>query len=124
MGTATFLTNAGKAITTARIKGTGTEPSWVAVGVSGGRTALVTDTALTSQAETRTSGTSTLVTTSVTNDTYQVVGLVTATAPRAIDEAALFDAATAGNMYMSATFATINLAANDSIQMTMKVQYA
>ena len=81
-GTGTVLTTAGKGITTNRIKGSGTEPAYVGIGVGAtgaARTAAVGDTALSTAVETRTLGTSTQQTTSVTNDTYQVVGTVTAT---------------------------------------------
>jgi hypothetical protein len=126
-GTATVLTNAGKAITTNRIKGAGTEPLYVGVGTGAtgaARTAVVGDTALSTAVESRVAGTSTQQTTTVTNDTYQVVGTVTATASRAVDEAGLFDASTAGNMYLSATFPVVNLSSGDSIQATLKVQYS
>lgn len=126
-GTATVLTTAGKGITTNRIKGSGTEPAYVGIGVGAtgaARTAAVADTALSTAVETRTLGTSTQQTTSVTNDTYQVVGTVTATATRAVDEAGLFDAVSSGNMYLSATFPVVNLASGDSIQATLKVQYS
>ena len=125
--TATVLTTAGKGITTNRIKGSGTEPAYVGIGVGAtgaARTAAVADTALSTAVETRTLGTSTQQTTSVTNDTYQVVGTVTATATRAVDEAGLFDAVSSGNMYLSATFPVVNLASGDSIQATLKVQYS
>ena len=126
-GTATVLTSAGKAITTNRIKGAGTEPLYVGVGVGAtgaARTAVVGDTALSTAVESRVAGTSTQQTTTVTNDTYQVVGTVTATASRAVDEAGLFDASSAGNMYLSATFPVVNLSSGDSIQATLKVQYS
>ena len=120
---ATVLTNAGKAITTNRLKGAGTEPLFVAWGTGAG-TAAITDTTLfTESAEARTSGTSTQQTTTTTNDTYQVVGTITASATRAITNAGLFDASSAGNLYMKGDFATVNLSTGDAIQFTMKVQY-
>jgi hypothetical protein len=126
-GTATVLTSAGRAITTNRIKGAGTEPSYVGVGVGAtgaARTAVAADTALSTAVESRVAGTSTQQTTTSTNDTYQVVGTVTATASRSVDEAGLFDAASAGNMYLSATFPVVSLSTGDSIQATLKVQYS
>jgi hypothetical protein len=126
-GTATVLTSAGKAITTNRLKGAGTEPLYVGVGTgatTAARTAVVADTALSTAVESRVAGTSTQQTTTVTSDTYQVVGTVTATASRAVDEAGLFDASTAGNMFLSATFPVVNLSSGDSIQATLKVQYS
>lgn len=125
-GTATILTNAGKSITANRIKGAGAEPSFIAVGsgaTGAARTAVAADTALSTQYSTRIVGTSSVVTTTTTDDTYQVVGNVTAAGPVAVDEAGLFDASTAGNMFLSATFPVINLLDGDSIQTTIKVQY-
>lgn len=120
---ATVLTNAGKAITTNRLKGAGTEPTYVAMGTGAG-TAAAGDTTLFTEVETRTNGTSTQQTTSVTNDTYQVVGTIAATAGRAVTNAGLFDASSGGNLFMKGDFATVNLANGDSIQFTMKVVYS
>src|SRR5687768_1568049 len=49
---ATVFTNAGKAIVTNRIKGSGTEPNYVAIGTGAG-TAAATDTTLFTEVETR-----------------------------------------------------------------------
>lgn len=120
---ATVFTNAGKAITTNRIKGSGTEPSYVAIGTGAG-TAAATDTTLFTEVESRVAGTSTQQTTTVANDTYQVVGTITATASRAVTNAGLFDASTAGNLFMKGDFSTVNLSTGDSIQLTMKVAFS
>lgn len=127
MAVATVVTNIGKAMLADRLRTTpGTysaSPRYVGMGVgAGSRTAAVGDTALTTPAESRVLGTESTVTTSVANDTYQVVGTITATATRAVDEMGLFDAAAAGNMGFSATHAIINLATNDAIQYTAKIQ--
>jgi hypothetical protein len=91
------------------------------VGATGAaRTAVVADTALSTEVETRVTGTESTPTTSVTGDTYQVVGTITATATRLVDEAATFDASTVGNIGISATFAVISLSSGDSLQLTMK----
>lgn len=120
---ATVLTNAGRDILTNRILGAGTEPKFVAWG-TGTTTAVATQTALvTESSESRTSGSSSRVTTSVTNDTYQVTGTITATGSRAITESGLFDASTTGNMFTRGDFAAINLVTNDSIAFTWKVQF-
>lgn len=126
-GTATVATNAGRAIITNRLIGSGTEPKFVAIGTGAtgaDRTAVATDTALSTQVETRTDGTSSRVTTTVTNDTYRVIGTVTATSARAVDEAGTFDAASSGNMMVSATFPVVNLLSGDSIQITADVVFA
>lgn len=125
-GTATVLTNGGKQTTANRLQTTPTRnpPKFAAMGTgatTAARTAAAADTALSTEVETRTSGTETIVTVTVTNDTYQVVATIAATATRAVDEAGLFDASSAGNMFTSATHAVVNLASGDSLQYTWKI---
>lgn len=121
---ATLLVNTGKAITTNRIKGAGTEPVHVAWGTGAGTTALTDTTLFTEASESRVAGTSTQQTTTTTNDTYQVVGTLTcAGAGKTITNAGLFDAATLGNLYMKGDFTGIALNVGDAIQFTMQVQY-
>jgi hypothetical protein len=128
-GTATVVTSSGKAISAKRNVGstpTQTEPKFIGIGVGAtgaARTAVAADTALTTEVETRATGTASTVTTTVTNDTYQTVGTITATAGRSVDEAGTFDASTTGNMDVSATFAVVTLASGDSLQLTVKKQY-
>lgn len=128
-GVATVITNKGKAMFADRIRTTPgtytTSPKFLALGVgahTAARTAVAADTALSNEKETRTSGTESTITTTQTNDTYQVTGTQTATAERAVDEAGLFDASTVGNMFTSATLETDTLANGDSITWTWKVQ--
>lgn len=128
-GTATVVTNKGKAMLADRLRtspGTyTTSPKFCAMGTGAtgaARTAVAGDTALSTEVETRTSGTESTVTTTQTGDTYQVTGTVTATTTRAIDEAGLFDASSTGNMGTSATFSVVNLNNGDSIAFTWKVQ--
>jgi len=122
MPASTAVVNTGRAIITNRLKGSGTEPLYVAMGT--GTTAVaLTDTALGGEVESRTTGTSSRTTTSTTNDTYQVTGTVTATTSRTIGEAALLDAATSGNLFVRGVLAsTISLASGDSIAFTFTVQ--
>ena len=128
-GTATVVTNSGKAVAAKRHLGatpTQAEPNYVAMGTgatAAARTAAAADAALSTPAESRVAGTGSTVTTTVTNDTYQTQGTITATAARAVDEAGTFDASTGGNMDGSATFAVINLANGDSLQLTVKKQF-
>lgn len=128
-GTATVLTNIGKAIFADRVRTTPatytTAPKFIAMGVGATgatRTAVAADVALSTAVETRTSGTESVQTVTQTGDTYQSQGTITATTTRAVDESGLFDASSAGNMFTSATFAVINLSNGDSIQFTWKVQ--
>lgn len=126
-GTATISTNSLKRTLADRLltTPTRTSPKFVAMGVGAtgaARTAVAADTALSTEVESRVSGTESTVTTTNTGDTYQVVGTITATATRVVDEAATFDAASTGNIGVSATFAVINLASGDSLQLTIKEQ--
>lgn len=128
-GTATVVTNKGKAMLADRLRTTpGTytnSPKYIGMGIGAtgaARTAAAADTALTTEVETRVAGTESVVTTSVTGDTNQVTGTQTATATRAIDEAGTFDASSVGNMNLSATFPVVNLANGDQIAWTWKEQ--
>lgn len=128
-GTATVLTNAGKALSASQLNGTtSTPPKYIGIGTGAtgaARTAVAADTALSTEVETRATGTNTVVTTSVANDTFQTVGTITCTSTaKAIDEAGLFTAASGGTMFLSATFAVINLQVGDSLQITGKCQYS
>lgn len=121
---ATVVTNAGKGIITNRLKGAGTEPNYLAWGTGAG-TAAITDTTLfTESTEARVAGTSTQQTTTTTNDTYQVVGTMTAAGARTITNAGLFDASTSGNLFMKGDFTGVALNTGDSIAFTMKVQFS
>jgi hypothetical protein len=120
-----FFMDSGKAICSNLVSGLGgTVPKYAAMGTGAGP-ADSTATALTTEVETR-SGTNapTRVTTTVTNDTVQVVNTVTATATRVITECGLFDAATTGNSLIMSGISTINLANGDSIQFTYKLKFA
>lgn len=127
-GTATVVTNSGKQTAANRLQTTPTRnpPKFIAIGTgatAAARTAAAADTALSTEAETRATGTESIVTVTVTNDAFQVVGTITATAARAVDEAGTFDASTVGNIDVSATFAVINLANGDSLQLTVRHQH-
>lgn len=128
-GVATVVTNLGKAMFAERVRETPAtytaSPKFLAMGTGAhgaARTAVAADTALTTEVETRTSGTESAVTTTVTKDTYQVTGTQTATAERAIDEMGLFDHSTSTSMFMSATLETDTLLSGDSITWTVKVK--
>lgn len=128
-GVATVMTIKGKAMFADRMRTTpGTysaSPKFIGIGTGAtgaARTAVAADTALSTEVETRTSGTESTVTTTNTNDTYQVTGSVTATATRKVDEAGLFDASTVGNLGVSATFEVDTLNSGDSLTLTWKAQ--
>lgn len=124
---ATVITNAGQAIVTNLVSGTGgTVPNFVAWGTGAG-TAGVTDTTLFTETtdETRVTGTKSRVTTTVTNDTYQVVSTNTvATAGKTITNVGIFDASTTGNLYFKSDFTGLALLVGDSITFTLKIKYS
>lgn len=129
---ATVFTNAGASIVTNKLRATGTAPLNIAWG-TGVATAVITQTALTTEAatsggaaggaSTRTVGTASSTQTTVPGDTYTVVGTVTAAGTLAIVEAGLFDAAQAGNMLIRADFPAINVASGDSIAFTFNLKF-
>jgi len=124
---ATVFTNVGASIITNRIIQAGTAPKNIGWGI-GTTAAAVTDTALTTESAPTTSGgrtvgTESRVTTSVTNDTYQVAGTVTAGSTLAITEAGLFDNVTAGNMLIHGVFGAINVVSGDSIAFTIGLKF-
>lgn len=133
---ATVLTNAGTAIVSNRLLGAGTEPKQIGWGTGAQTTALVTDTGLgpttvekdvdlATNTGTRTTGTSSQQTTTVTNDTYQVTGTRTATGAGTVTVAGLFDNVTiaSGSLFVKGDFAGMALAVGDSIAFTFKLKF-
>lgn len=127
---ATKVVDGGLGIVTNRLKGSGTEPSFIGWGTGAG-TAAVADTTLFTEAlvtlagggTDHTTGTSTQQTTTTTNDTYRVTGTRTATGAGTVTNAGLFDAASGGNLFMKGDFTGIGLASGDSIAFTINVVF-
>ncbi|MEU1800890.1 hypothetical protein [Streptomyces sp. NPDC019937] len=96
MPTTVAFTSKGREIVTGRMIGTSptqAEPKNLGWGTGAG-TAAATDVApFTEAAEARVAGTSSLVTTTSTNDTYQVVGTITSASSQTITETFLSDSA-------------------------------
>lgn len=130
---ATVFSTSGKAICSGRLIGatpSQAEPKFAALG-SGAGTAAVGDTTLFTEFTTgtwtgyaRTSNAGTQVTTTLTNDTYQNVAVFTAPAAEAVTNAGLFDALTVGNLLIKGDFSTVNLALNDTLTLTFKLQFS
>ncbi len=124
---ATFVVDGGLDILTNRIKALGTEPLNIGWGTGAGVTAR-TDTTLFTEAlvslaagtTDHTVGTSSRVTTTTANDTYQVTGTRTATGAGTVTNAGLWDAASGGNLFLKGDFTGIGLASGDSIAFTVK----
>ena len=120
---ATILVNTGRAIVTNRINGGGTIPQFVGWGTGAG-TSGQTDTTLFTEVLPRTSGTTSQQTTNTANDTFQVVGAIVAGVNETITNAGLFDASTAGNLFVKGDFTGIALNIGDSIQFTFKISFS
>jgi hypothetical protein len=123
-----YVVDNGLAITADRLLATPTvgSPHWVHWGVGTTAAAAINTVLESPGAEARTVGTDTVVTTTTTGDTYQVVGVIAcAGAGKAITEAGLFNhlSSTTGYLYLRATFDVINVNVGDSIQFTIKAQY-
>jgi hypothetical protein len=120
MATVVKLTATGRGIISDRIKGDGTEP--LNIGWGTGTTAPVDgDTALeTAAAESKVAGTSSVQTTTTTDDTYRVVGTLTSASTQTISEAGLFN--DADTLFTRGTFDGISLDNGDSIQFTIEAQ--
>ena len=132
MSTVQQLTSAGLANLTAAWAAYATPPKYLQWGTGSGAAKSANVVTTTSTTEARTAGTITQQTTSYTNDTYQIVGTVTAAGARTITEVGVFDAAgsssppTGGNMDVYGDFggSSISLNTGDSITFTVKVQFS
>jgi hypothetical protein len=121
------VTNVGLGIITGRIKGSASvEPKYVGWG-KGTTDPAVGDTAMeTPSDEARVSGTTSLVTTNTTDDTYQVVATIVSASAQTITELGSFDGAGTGtppsgaNLFLHATFTGIGVGIGDSVQFTVK----
>ena len=121
---ATVITTKGKEIVVDRILGNGTEPKYAAWGTGAGTAAAADTTLFTEAAETRVASTTSKVTVTTTNDTYQAVATITASSGKTITNAGLFDASTSGNLFVKTDFTGVVLATSDSITFTYKVQFS
>lgn len=122
---ADVLTNVGEEWAASRLLGSGSLNIAATHGGMGtnATAAAKGDTALGVEVETRGAVTPTLTGSGATAKA-QYVWTQTATATRAIVEAGLFSASSAGSMFTSHDFATINLNSGDSIQFTLTLDPA
>jgi hypothetical protein len=129
---ASLVPSSGKAIISGRMFGTSpsqAEPRYLGWGTGAGAGSASSTDVSTPASEARATGTSTQFTTTVTNDTHQVVGTLTANANKTITNVGIFDAAGTGSPpsggVLYAIFDGLSQALNsgDSIQLTARVQY-
>lgn len=126
---ATVLTNNGEewaAERLAGVQGSGTNNVFANAGShmgigTGGAGAVKGDTALGTEVETRAVNSAATVTGTGSSAKYSVQGTVSITATRALIEAGLFSASSAGVMFVRGDFSVINLINGDSIQITVTI---
>jgi len=120
-----MITNAGMA-EVAGLIGTDTQGDVTAfdyIAIGTGTTApSATQTALVSEQQ-RAAATGTRVTTSVTNDTLQLVkDAFSFSGSYAITEVGVFNSSSGGTMLSRSTFNAVNVTANDTLKVTVKIQ--
>ena len=122
-----LVTNAGFALNAGLLSGSGAPAAvtYIALG-TGTVAAAVTDTALGAEITTgglaRVAATVSLVTTTVANDTAQLLHTFSATAAFAVTESGILNAATAGTLFAHQVFSVVNVNNGDNLQATWKVQ--
>jgi len=132
-----LITTTGKAGAASRLNGAGAEAAFTSIGIGEGTTAAnVADTALETGVDANgdadsgvhalatASVTASRVTTTVTNDTAQLLGTVTFTGTVAVTESGVFNADTNGTMIARQVFSAINVVATDTLQLTWKIKAA
>jgi hypothetical protein len=127
-----LITNVGHAAANAKLSNQGSYLTFTTIAIGTGTlVASVNDTALGTEATTggasRHAATASQVTTTVSNDTTQLVLTITVTATLAISEEGIFDTtgaptANIGNLLAHQTFATINVSTGDTLTCTHKIQ--
>jgi hypothetical protein len=123
--TPNLVVDAGKAATAGLINGVVTNFfEHIAIG-TGATAAAAGDTAcqteITTNGGQRAAGTTSRVTTDVTNDTAQVVLTYNFTGSFAITESCLLDSITTGTLLARQVFSAINVVNGDSLQVTWKI---
>jgi hypothetical protein len=105
------------------------EPHFVGWGTGAGAGSAASTDLSVPATEARVPGTSTQFTTSVANDTHQVVGTITAAGAKTITNVGVFDAAGSGSppaggvLYAIFDGLSQALLAGDSIQLTCRIQF-
>lgn len=119
----------GKALIAGRLNGSGAPAvaDYIAVGTgtnafAAGDTALQTETV--GSGLTRAQGTVSLVTTTTTNDTAQVLKSFTVTGTVAVTESGVLNASSGGTLLCRQVFSAINVLNGDTLQITWKVAFA
>lgn len=124
-----LITSAGKAGVASRINGSGSEAAFTYIEVGVGTTAAnvadtTLETAITDSGLARAAATASRVTTTVTNDTAQLVYSFSVSGTKAVTESGVFNASSSGVLLCRQVFSAINVVSGDSLQITWKVKAA
>lgn len=121
----TLCPTRGKEIIVDRIMGNGAEPKYIHWGTGAGAIAAGSvGLSSPSADEARVAGTGSKVTVTTANDAYQVVGTITcASSGKTITNAALFDDATAGNLFVGIDSLSQALNVGDGIAFTFRNKF-
>jgi hypothetical protein len=122
-----LITNAGFALAAGLLNGSGSPAAATYIAVGTGATAAnVADTTLQTETATsglsRAAGTVSLVTTTVTNDTAQIVKTFTVTGTVAVTESGVLNASSSGTLLCRQVFSAINVVNGDSLAITWKIK--
>jgi len=119
-----LIVTAGRGLISGRINGVGAPaaPTYMAIG-TGTNAAAAGDTALQTESY-RVAGTATLVTTTVANDTCQLVGTFSITGSSAITEMGILNAASVGTLLVRNVFSAYNVQNGDTFEITHKLKNA
>jgi len=102
---------------------TGVQFDYIAIGTSN-TAATNTETTLVEE-DSRSAGSGTVASTTLSNDTAQLqVTFAITGADRAMQESGAFSSSSAGTMLCRKTFSDINVSTGDSLQVTWKVKFA
>jgi hypothetical protein len=130
---ATVLTNVGRNWIADKLRDAGSGaglaasdevPNKMGWGTGAGTAAVADTTLFTEASETRVTATLSGTTTTVTGDTLQGVGTITADGTKTITNWGWFTAATGADMIAKADFSGVPLEATDSIEFTAKLKIA
>ena len=122
---ANLVTSAGKAGVASRINGSGGEAAFTYIALGTGTNAAAAgDTTLQTESSTnglsRANATASRVTTTVTNDTAQLVNTFSVTGSVAVTESGVLNASSVGTLLARQVFSAINVVNGDSLQITWK----
>ena len=122
-----LVVNGGLAFLSGLLGGTGTVPTYIALGtdstaVAGSQTALVAE--IVDSGLERTTGTVSQETTTATDDTFQITKTFTATGAKTIEEVGILNAASGGTMLSRALTTSKAITSGELIAVTYQLVFA